>query len=331
MDLSVIVPVYNTNINELKRCLESVEIDFCTYEVLIIDDGSERHIQDFCQDYVKEHNHYVYLRKENGGVSSARNVGITKARGKYISFLDSDDIFISKNMKAIKKDENIDLIFYNKSLRKENVETIRKEVHEEEGYMEKKEIYREIIKNNRFHGPTARLYKRNIIIDNNISFDEKMMQGEDIVFNINYLKYCESIYYVNKSMYMYYLSPVTLIDRWKKNPDLMFENMQRVYNSKKELIDIFSKEEQYELEKVLKTNMEYSLFQSIMDMIEASVFDKGLCMKSQKFSEELASNIILTGKVRWASFLVRNNCWYIMKIIVPIRRIVVDKIKRGWK
>ena len=91
--ISVIVPIYNKQ-NSIKRCIESVcNQSYTDWELLLIDDGSTDGCAKIIQPYLSDNRvHYHY--KENGGVSSARNLGIQKAIGEWIIFLDADDYFL---------------------------------------------------------------------------------------------------------------------------------------------------------------------------------------------------------------------------------------------
>ena len=89
--ISVIVPVYNTG-KYLTPCLESIKGQtYSNLEILLVDDGSTDNSGVICDSYALNDNRIKVIHKENGGVSSARNLGITTASGKYLSFLDSDD------------------------------------------------------------------------------------------------------------------------------------------------------------------------------------------------------------------------------------------------
>ena len=92
MDLSLIIPIYNTA-RWLKECLESAAaaVKGIDAEVLLIDDGSTDESGEMAKHYAEKTPGFVYYHKENGGLSNARNYGISLAKGKYIAFLDSDD------------------------------------------------------------------------------------------------------------------------------------------------------------------------------------------------------------------------------------------------
>lgn len=95
--LSIISPVYNVS-EYLPATLDSILTqDFADFELILVDDGSSDGSGEICDEYAEKDNRIVVIHKENGGVSSARNVGVAAARGDFIGFVDSDDL-IEPNM-----------------------------------------------------------------------------------------------------------------------------------------------------------------------------------------------------------------------------------------
>ena len=89
--ISVIVPIYNT-LNYLQRCVDSIRSQTYKYlEIILVDDGSTDRSGALAEKFALEDRRVRVFHKENGGVSSARNLGIEKARGEFIGFVDSDD------------------------------------------------------------------------------------------------------------------------------------------------------------------------------------------------------------------------------------------------
>lgn len=89
--ISVIVPVYNVQ-KYLSRCIDSILFQtFTDFELLLIDDGSQDNSGKICDEYAKKDTRIRVFHKKNGGVSSARNLGLDNASGKWISFVDADD------------------------------------------------------------------------------------------------------------------------------------------------------------------------------------------------------------------------------------------------
>lgn len=111
--LSVIIPIYNSG-RYLRQCLDSVlSQDVPDMEVLLVDDGSTDNSPDICYAYAKTNHAVHYLHKNNGGVSSARNVGLEHAQGEYITFVDSDDEVLAgsyRQMLAAFAEPRVDLV-----------------------------------------------------------------------------------------------------------------------------------------------------------------------------------------------------------------------------
>ena len=90
--ISVIVPVYNIESEYLERCLSSIcNQTYKNLDIILVDDGSTDGSGDICDKFATEDNRIRVFHKENGGSSSARNLGIKEAKGEYIGFIDSDD------------------------------------------------------------------------------------------------------------------------------------------------------------------------------------------------------------------------------------------------
>ena len=89
--VSLVVPIYNVE-NYLRMCLDSIEHQtYSNIEVLLINDGSLDSSGEICQEYVARDSRFRYFEKENGGLSDARNYGIARSKGKFLTFIDSDD------------------------------------------------------------------------------------------------------------------------------------------------------------------------------------------------------------------------------------------------
>lgn len=94
-ELSIIVPVYNAE-RFLSRCVESIfNQSYKNFELILVDDGSKDDSYSLCKEYASKDNRVIALTKENGGASSARNMGLRRAVGEYIGFVDVDDFIVS--------------------------------------------------------------------------------------------------------------------------------------------------------------------------------------------------------------------------------------------
>ena len=111
--ISVIIPVYNAE-QYLRRCVDSVLTQSYTdFELLLIDDGSRDQSPAICDEYAAADHRVQVFHKPNGGVSSARNLGLDHARGQWITFIDSDD-FISPNYLSAVNRSDADMLILNK-------------------------------------------------------------------------------------------------------------------------------------------------------------------------------------------------------------------------
>ena len=99
--VSIVVPVYNVK-KYLEKCVESIlQQTYKKIEIILVDDGSTDGSGKLCDKLQSEHKDIVVIHKENGGLSEARNYGIEKAKGRYICFVDSDDIIAEDYIKSM--------------------------------------------------------------------------------------------------------------------------------------------------------------------------------------------------------------------------------------
>ena len=190
--LSVIIPVYNAA-RRLRQCLDSILVQkYDGLEVLLIDDGSTDGSADICKEYTGKYPCFTYIHKDNGGASSARNTGIKLARGKWIFFIDADDVLPSdaiKSLTALSVDENADLIVGGYSINdtKKNTTTVfcvpEPVLNRTEAanmlFLENKYGYQGYIWN--------KLFRRSVIAGNDILFDEHYAFNEDRLFCVEFV------------------------------------------------------------------------------------------------------------------------------------------------
>jgi len=96
--VSIIVPLYNSEKTILPTFNSLVNSSYKNIEILLIDDGSNDNTKSICEEFVKIYNNVKYFRKKNGGVASARNFGISKARGQFIALCDHDDYWVPNKL-----------------------------------------------------------------------------------------------------------------------------------------------------------------------------------------------------------------------------------------
>ena len=115
-EFSIIVPVYNVE-DYLPRCINSIiNQTYTDFELILVDDGSTDDCSMICDEYAEKDNRIKVIHKENGGVATARNIGIESATGRYITFCDSDDYYKKELLETVYsnlKENDVDLLSYN--------------------------------------------------------------------------------------------------------------------------------------------------------------------------------------------------------------------------
>lgn len=200
VDVSIIVPIYNRE-QTLPSCLMSISnIKIKRYEVILIDDGSTDNTPLICKEFCKKHPEASYFRKNNSGVSSARNLGIIKSKGEWITFIDSDDTVSPEHLDFLDSYDVTFSDFVILGLSKfitYNREDIKKSSNPAKYY------FTEFDNNHTYNFSVwGKFYKRNICNQFSIRFREDISYGEDSIFNYTYLLHSENIIqYLNYKTY----------------------------------------------------------------------------------------------------------------------------------
>lgn len=202
MLVSIIVPVYNTD-KYLKRCIDSIlSQKYTDFELLLIDDGSTDRSGAICDEYAKMDSRIRVFHKVNGGVSSARNLGLEHAQGEWVAFVDSDDrvsAFYLYNL--LSHCSNVDLVIsYAEFVYSDN--TSRKENYNSRIISDNYDVL--FVENdlNWHTSPWSKLFKKKLC--NDLRFIEGMHIGEDLVFLYSYMLRCKNIFVSNDTDYFYY-------------------------------------------------------------------------------------------------------------------------------
>lgn len=180
--ISVIIPVYNTE-KYIEKCLNSLEEQIMNdFEIIIVNDGSTDNSEEVIKKYIKEHKNLkiIYLKKENGGLASARNFGVEKASGKYIAFLDSDDYLDKDIFSSLEKymDKDIDLIKFKMKTVDEKGRILEKLDGPVFEVTTGEEGYEKLCTTDKYMDPACiYLYKREFFVENNFKY--KLRYHED--------------------------------------------------------------------------------------------------------------------------------------------------------
>lgn len=212
MKYSVIIPAYNCE-KTIGATVESVfKSGLSDFEIIIINDGSKDNTKAVCDSLADKYSEVVCIHKENGGVSSARNRGISEAKGKYILFMDSDDSYDENGLvKAceICEKQNARLLIFGLSFDYyENGEIYRKD---ELIYPEKDPLspsqwakdFEGLFQHNALSSACNKIFEASVIQENSIFFNKDIFLMEDFLFVLQYLKHVETIHFLPEAIYRY--------------------------------------------------------------------------------------------------------------------------------
>ena len=215
--VSVIVPVYKTPVEFLSRCIQSItDQTYPFLEILLIDDGSPAPYPEEYQRIAQNDTRISIIRRQNGGVSAARNDGLKRASGEWCLFVDADDwiehTLCCDALNAAQKfyvqnGFQTDLIFfpYQKEYgnHTEKISYFKNEftavTNEECKKLRKQVVYLE----STLGSVWAKLYRREFIQKSGVSFDTGLSIGEDVEFNFRLFEYLKSAVYIHTFNYHY--------------------------------------------------------------------------------------------------------------------------------
>jgi glycosyltransferase involved in cell wall biosynthesis len=209
--VSIIMPVYNIE-TCLPSALESVIAQtYTNIEVILVDDGSSDSSASICRQYSQKYAGIRYVRQERGGVSAARNRGIRETAGEYLIFLDSDDLFepemIEACVRAITSQDAALVIFGMFFDTLKNGRLKRRTIRSHEaGILTRdnlKDLYMDLFRANYFTPTWNKLYRRSLIVDNDVSFDEKLSNYEDLLFSLHCLAFVDKAVILPDPYYHY--------------------------------------------------------------------------------------------------------------------------------
>ena len=218
MKLSIIVPVYNVE-KYLDECLMSLtKQSFIKgeQEIICVNDGSTDKSEKILDKYCQNYDYFVKVNKENGGVSTARNLGLSLAQGEYLAFVDSDDM-IAENafipLVEICDKENLDGLYYGWQYLKDSSKIYKIEDANQIKYTIEKGV----------KCITARLniYKKSVIIDNNLTFDSRMRYSQDTLFALYFTNITNKVALTEEPVYYYRPNAESAYGKLTKNKEIM--------------------------------------------------------------------------------------------------------------
>ena len=227
--ISIIVPIYNVE-KYLRQCLDSIQDQsYQNFECLLINDGSPDNSADICREYVSKDPRFRYIEKENGGVSSARNLGLEHSKGEYITFIDSDDWVDLDYLEVLHskiKEYNTDFVI--SSYKKFDMDEDCFYLHIwDQDYYERiwtsQELLSQLPNLENYDGSYTvswgKLFKRSIFDE--ILFNEQRKFGEDFECSFKLYLSMTSCLYIHKALYNYRLHSESMLGQVVTERQLM--------------------------------------------------------------------------------------------------------------
>lgn len=217
--LTVVIPVYNVE-KYLKRCVESVLVqEWNNYDILLIDDGSNDSSPRICDDYAKVYDFISVIHKKNGGLSEARNTGISHAKGDYVYFPDSDDWLepqTFKELAEVLESQEFDIVSFNREFVKGEEDPIVSDPLVTQLF-NGKDAFVQMLRHSFITGfANDKIYKKSLFIDNNISFP-KGKYYEDLGTNYKLFLSAKNVFATNQKYYHYLIdNPDSITQSWNE-------------------------------------------------------------------------------------------------------------------
>ena len=269
--ISVIIPVYNVE-KYIERCVKSVlNQTYQDFEILLINDGSTDNSGKICEELAFKHEQIRLIEQKNQGVSAARNIGIEKAKGEFLTFIDSDD-FIDKNYlkilfdSLIKNNADISCCEYQ---RIGDVE-IKKIKYRNKFYIFDKVDIIKLYLGKELTGPWGKLYRKKVFSKIYFPIGKR---HEDIATIFKVILNAKKLVYTNDELYFYYknVSSFTKQKFNKRNFDLI-DAWNEVY--------ILSRKYPVEIQKLAEFRLNKAYF-TLLGIIVYYGFDKSIDLKEQ--------------------------------------------------
>ncbi len=320
MDISFIVTIYNKKKSVVERCLKSIKkMNDLSHEIIVIDDGSDTGMKD-CYYKLSQKYNAQYYYQSNQGVSSARNLGIKKATGKYIFFVDCDDIVLNEKIVWNDLKDKPDLIIYD--VLKEEMSTKKIEVktlNSEEKTLSSSALASQLIKDGLMNWVYGKLYSIKFIKSQNIRFNTNIKTGEDLDFVVHVVENAKKIKYISKSVYKYEFEYTSGNGRIESYPEDAITDTNFVYQLRKELsakynlsLSLISVNEQ----QTLQTYFEIYSFLLVNHLMKSSLYE---ILKKNIELVESEGNIDSITKIKKS--IVDKNLKLVAVIYYKIRKL----------
>lgn len=285
--LSVVVPAYNVE-NYIRECVDSIlRQSFADFEVILVDDGATDTTGQICEEYAGRDERVRVIHKKNGGLVSARKAGVREARGLYTAYVDGDDWIAPDMFRELcecAQRERTDIViadfFCAFSDRKVPL-TQNMAAGRYSGEEMQQSVYPHMLCNGEYFSfgfqpcVWGKLFKRELLLKNQLAVDERIKLGEDAACFYPCLLDAESIYYLKEHYLCYYRMRETSISH----------SMIKSYYTEEILLLIRQLQDRFAEHKELQPNLSGQLWLYTCYMLD-NMLSAGLSFKSLFFSKE---------------------------------------------
>jgi len=237
---SVLIPVYNVE-SYLAECIESVLVQtYPTYEIILVDDGSTDSSGEICDKYAEKHSFIKAFHKKNGGLLSTRRFAISKAKGDFYIFLDSDDSLKPQALQTIYTTiikHNCDCVIY-------DFERYKKGISIESGFdltqpdrviTDKRELYRTVFLNQRFNSMCRKAVKATVF--GNVDYEKfyHVSLGEDLLQSLEVLENCHKAVIIPTPLYNYRMNDSSMTH------SINYDNYHVDYTVEEQMLELLNR------------------------------------------------------------------------------------------
>ena len=207
--VSIIIPVFNSE-KTLKRCITSIiNQTYKDLDIIIVNDGSKDKSEEICKEFQKKDKRINYIVQKNSGVSNARNNGLSKVKGDFITFIDSDDWVENDYIESLINlliDNNADVItssaidFTDDKVLNTSEKNLKYEIT-----TNKELMIKDLLEAKKYNSVCwGNIYRKNVI--SSLNFDENLKIAEDLKFLISVYENCNKLVVTNIRKYHYYIN-----------------------------------------------------------------------------------------------------------------------------
>ena len=238
--ISVIVPVYNTE-KWLRRCVDSILAQtFTDFELLLIDDGSTDGSPAVCDEYAGKDCRVCVFHKPNGGVSSARDLGIVNTVGYILTFIDADDWVEPEYLAVLMSHQDSDLSVISTFFHGDDGIVLHRN---HDACLKGENVLYDFLKNGAdtecLRSPWGKAYRRDIIEDVKLRFDENLRLCEDTLFVLRYCLECRNMSISSIACYHYEFSTVNCENSLSRNKLLYIRHYDSIFKAFYKLNEVF--------------------------------------------------------------------------------------------